>query len=172
MRSDGCTAGIWTGSVTGDRTLYNLGFLGEGTRDASVIVTKSHISPMRPTYKNGHLQKYNKTLHLVRNPFAAVIAERKRLVVRHDPHTANPTWATFNNGIVCGGDQWRRTCSARWDEWLDMAMLRWNNTMSFADLVATGMHVLTLKFESLHTNLTSTMRDVLQFLGEPEHLLS
>ncbi len=158
--------GVWSGAVYNDKSLRDLGFRGEGHDDSSVIVVKSHIFSV-PTLQNLRLKLYNKTILLVRNPLAAIIAERKRLVVRHNFHRANPDWATFNNGITWPrADSYRRSAAVNWKDWVDIGLRRWNTTMNYAfDKIGRVMPVHTVRFEDLVKDTHGTLRGVLEFLG-------
>ena len=143
-----------------------MGFLGEGKHNASVIAVKSHWY-VHPSFKDGGMREYDKAIHLVRNPFHAIVAERKRLVVRHAFHTSQPSWTTFVNGIVQRGDSWRMTSKMPWDAWMDAAIQRWNTTVSFVDTItAHNMSLKTLKYEDIVQNMQLAMAPVLRFLGE------
>ena len=147
-----------------------MGFEGEGFNNRSVVVVKTHADPLCPTVNNGHLHTFNKTLHLVRNPFNAMVAERKRLTVRSNFHKANPTWSTFVNGIVGAGGSWRMTSSlpVPWDAWLDRGLSRWLKTVSIVqDAAAQGQPTHTMRFEDLVQDLRGTMALALAFIGSP-----
>lgn len=164
------SAGIWSGSRFFDKSLHLMGFQGEGYTNRSVVVVKTHVDPC-PTFKNRHLYAFNKTLHLVRNPFHAIVAERKRLTVRRNFHKANPTWSTFVNGIVGAGDRWRVTSSLPWDAWLDRGMSRWLTTIITVEhAAAQGQPTHTMRFEDLLQDLRGTMADALAFIGNHRQL--
>ena len=144
-----------------------MGFLGEGKHNASVIAVKSHWY-VHPTFRGagGSMREYDKAIHLVRNPFHAIVAERKRLVVRHAFHTSQPSWSTFVNGIAQRGDSWRMTSKMPWDAWMDAAIQRWNTTLSFVDEIkARSMPLFTLRYENLVYDVKQTMAGVLEFIG-------
>ena len=82
--------GILTGSVYNSGTLKTSGFPGEGTRDGTVLVIKTH----RPPQKDG---KYDKCVMIYRNPKDAVLAEYKR---KH----SNKTGDLPKNITVLGGE--------------------------------------------------------------------
>ena len=158
-------AGIWSGAIYFDRSLYAMGFLGEGKHNASVIAVKSHWY-VHPSFKDGGMREYDKAIHLVRNPFHAIVAERKRLVVRHAFHTSQPSWTTFVNGIVQRGESWRMTSKMPWDAWMDAAIQRWNTTVSFVDEIkGHSMPLFTLRYENLVSDVKQTMAGVLEFIG-------
>lgn len=158
--------GIWSGAVYSDTSLREMGFKGEGKQDASVIVVKSHIL-MVPSFQNYRLQAYNKTVQLLRNPFNSLVAERKRLVVRHNFHRANPDWTTFNNGITWPrSDRYRRSAALNWDAWMDAGMRRWNTTLKYAaEKLSLRTPIFNVRFEDLVESTQQTMRGVLEFLG-------
>lgn len=154
-----------------------MGFQGEGVTNSSVIAVKSHLT-MVPRAQNHKLQAFDKVVHVVRNPFDAIIAERKRLVAIHDQHTAAPNWKTFVNGTVTRGSHWRMTSKLRWNEWIDLAMQHWHATMQRIGTKALTipenvllqqpehqLPVHTVFFEELVQDVPGTMRSVLDFIG-------
>jgi hypothetical protein len=89
-------AGVFTGSVTGDRSLKSAGLLGEGHHGTDVIAVKCHLdfcTHLLPRW----MRRYDKVLHIVRNPYDALVAERKRLVAKD--HFASPPWSAFVAGV-------------------------------------------------------------------------
>ena len=100
-----------------DRSLRAMGFLGEGHRDNSVFVVKSHYHSA-PTAQNGELRGYDRVIHLVRSPFDALVAERKRVLATHEAHTAQMDWSTFVNGRITKGYQAMLMCVLNWGRWM------------------------------------------------------
>ena len=154
-----------------------MGFQGEGITNSSVIAVKSHLT-MVPRAKNHKLQAFDEVVHVVRNPFHAIVAERKRLVAIHDQHTAAPDWTTFVNGTATRGSHWRMTSKLRWDAWIDAAMQHWHASIKRVDTKALTLPsndslqqperqlpLHTVFFEELVEDVPGTMRSLLDFIG-------
>ena len=105
--------GILTGSVYSTSPLKTSGFPGEGTRDGTVLVIKTHHFPK----KDG---KFDKCVMIYRNPKDAVLAEYKR---QHSNETGDlPKNITVLGGenmgwkrdiiSVDGGDEWQNVLFA------------------------------------------------------------
>ncbi len=89
-------AGVYTGSLTGDRYLRSAGFLGENHGGGEVLVVKCHFD-FCPHLSPGELSsRYQRFIHIVRNPFHAIVAERKR--VTGGGHFGSSDVAAFFNG--------------------------------------------------------------------------
>ncbi|XP_077866661.1 sialate:O-sulfotransferase 1-like [Saccoglossus kowalevskii] len=64
-------SGFYTGSIYNDEDLYNAGFLGEKNKLNEVLVVKTHDS--RTT------RNYPHAIHILRNPYDAILSEVARL---------------------------------------------------------------------------------------------
>lgn len=75
--------GICTGAIYCDIALRNKGFVGEGIRDGSVLVVKTHSwhyqwKGAKLEYRITDDTLYSSAILLIRNPFHAFVAERHR----------------------------------------------------------------------------------------------
>lgn len=156
--------GIWTGSIYGDQSLTGMGFRGEVT-STNVIVVKSHVYNA-PDQQNRQARKYDKVLHLIRNPFDAMPAERKRLVQYTNSHTGQPEWDTFVNGKRMRGDELSVTAILSWDLWMEVYAQRWQGTLAHAlRYEEWGKASMLLKYEDLKKGTRDTLAGALRFLG-------
>lgn len=158
------SAGIWSGAVYKDRSIRDgLGMRGEGIRNNSVLVVKSHLSsvPAKEMVKN-----FNQTVYLVRNPFHSILAERKRIVATTHAHTSNPLWSQIVLGKSPSGPKWQQTCKIHWNNWTALAAQKVVRTDQYLQsLIDLGMPVHTIRFEDLQSDLWVTMAGALQFIG-------
>ena len=169
-------AGIYSGAVYNDPTLRGAGFSGEGHIGPDVIVVKSHLDNA-PTLANGRLRHFNKVIHLMRNPFQALVAERKRLVAGTmtfwNSHVFTPPLNAFLEGREYTGsnqDPYAKTAVLPWKEWaLTVGLPKWVNTtrLGRAWIDNDVLPVMTLRFEDLVRNTQREMKKALRFIGEP-----
>lgn len=106
-----CATGIYTGAIYADLGLQKAGLLGEGVVGPEVLAVKAHLHMATRLYNlegRGKYFPFTKTLFIVRNPFDAIVAERKRFVgvmVKGDARyhavdlsetqTSSPAWEHF-----------------------------------------------------------------------------
>lgn len=103
----------------------------------------------------------------IRNPFNAILAERKRIVSQKSIHTSVPSWREIVLGRHTVGDVWRRTARVHWSNWTTLAAQKFMTTENYIGLlVEVGMPVHTIRYEDLLTDLTPTLAGALQFIGE------
>lgn len=141
-----------------------LGFKGEGRKNNSVIIVKTHKSREDPA---DMVRWYNMTVNVVRNPFQAIAAERKRLVAVRGSHTSNPGWSQIVFGKESVGDRWHMTSSMHWDNWTSLAADKLLRTDVYLHrLIDAGMPVHTIRFEDLQRDTQGVMAGALQFIGE------
>ncbi len=143
------------------------GFRGEGRHNSSVIVVKAHADYL-PTFKKGLATKFSKVIYLVRNPFHAFPAERKRLVAWADPHRANPAWEVFAAGRITFRDIYGMSSAVPWQNWTALwAAPKWASTHAkVAAFEQHGMTVLRIRFEDLLADTSRVLTDILKFIGE------
>lgn len=143
------------------------GFRGEGRRNSSVIVVKAHADYL-PSFKKGLAAKFSKVIYLVRNPFHAFPAERKRLVAWEDPHRANPAWEVFAAGRITFRDIYGMSSAVPWQNWTSLwAAPKWASTHAkVTEFEQHGMAVLRVRFEDLLADTSRVLTDILTFLGK------
>ena len=152
----------------GDPTLRLMGLMGEQKKSPNItVVVKSHALEY-PSHINHKLSRFDAVIHLVRNPFDALVAERKRLLHFTHSHTAQPSWNRFANGRAMSGDGGFQSATLPWDLWMDQYAQRWKGTVG----IATGYYVgyaklplLELRYEDLRSNATRQLERALAFLG-------
>ncbi|KAK2180604.1 hypothetical protein NP493_436g02019 [Ridgeia piscesae] len=75
--------GIYTGSVYHDTALADAGFYGENITDSRVVVIKTH--------RERELQKYDRAILVIRDPYDAIVSEYNWRVSEHW-HRFNSKW--------------------------------------------------------------------------------
>lgn len=158
--------GIYTGSVYHDEALREIGMHGEDVTNNTVLLVKDHGNK-----KGFNFDEYDKVVFLVRNPFDAIIAERKR---RLNGHVGTPPWPTFLSPVRDADG--RRILD--WERWTDMQMAWWVS-MVFRTLGGNGIvkrasgvrvPVLTIRFDELVAQPREKVRAILDFIGQPTRL--
>lgn len=146
-----------------------MGFLGEGRRNNTVIAVKSHFhNDGTPYFRPANiLSQFDRMIQLVRSPFAAFPAERKRIVATKNAHVAEVNWTDFVLGRHSKGDVWRRTTKVHWSNWTALASEKYMKTAHYlVELEALGMPVHTIRFEDLQRDTQGVMAGVLRFIGK------
>lgn len=176
VRSRRC-AGIYTGSIYNDKALRDTGLFGERFHGPEVVAVKSHIGHA-PSLENGRLLRfYNKVIFLHRNPFEAMVAERKRVVSAAisfwNSHVMTPPLQDFMCGHVYKGSdptKYPRTSALSWDEWVrTVGVPRWINTTRMAWGIRDNrtLPVHEVRYDELKKSVVPVMRGVLDFIGVP-----
>lgn len=159
--------GILTGSIYIDPTLKHI-LRGEGIFNASTIVVKSHPGKMNVSttsrevllFKGIHHLSQSiiskKVIILVRDPFAAIMAETKRQLTKDQSHSTD---IVLNEGN-----------KAKWIEIILLQAFRSKGgTLKFLDILSTfaRKNVMILRYEDLIDDKKReiALLDVLKFLG-------
>ena len=168
-------AGIYSGCIYLDATMKGNGFPGE-YRTTDVVFVKAHVAE-HPKVVNGKVAHYDKIIHLVRNPFHAMVAERKRLVAYSmtfwNIHQFTPPLFDFLNGRECVGcpHPYAQTSRVPWQEWVKtIGFPRWLETVrvvknEWLNNPAVNVSVLTVRYEDLKQDVHTKVAGMLNFLG-------
>jgi hypothetical protein len=158
-----------------DRTLYWMGLYGESIRNSAVVAVKSHLSAAPSLHNNSHLANISRVLTVVRNPFHALVAERKRLVAATltywNSHIMTPQLVDFMNGHPYFGinrDPYQRTSILPWDDWVRaIGLPLWKRTVRLALEWESNstVPVKTIRYEDMKADTETAVREMLAFLG-------
>lgn len=169
--------GIWTGSMYFvDPGLFALGYRGESVRDYSVVAVKSHIRKAPSIVRGKGVAGFEKVLHIIRNPFSSLVAERKRLVgaavTFWDTHTISPSVSLFLNGSLCSFchpslPDYGRTSVLPWEEWVrTVGLPQWRATLKLALKYGSVAPMLTVSYEQLRENTKDVLHHMLSFIEQ------
>lgn len=186
--------GLYTGTPYRNGELVGtLGMRGEGVTNSSVLLVLDHcVKGFGDKGPERCLKGYNKVLFLVRNPFDALVAERKRVVnmmrlskgagggleggkdPRNMTHTQTPPWADFVTRSAAYARPWiawaprhMRIWAASARAMLGSACASVNNVSRVAVAAPNAtIPLLLLKYEDLVTDVTPHLQRALAFLGQ------
>ena len=164
-------AGIYSGCIYYDPVMALNGFPGE-THTTNVVFVKAHYK-RHPVAVNGTLGHYDKVIHLVRNPFNAMVAERKRLIADTmtfwNIHQFTPPLAVFlKGGKYNGTDAYQSTSIYPWKQWVKgVGIVKWLNTLNAAKqwANATSVPIFTMKYEDMKRDTHGVVERALAFMG-------
>ena len=130
-----------TGSVYKDGVLMKNGFPAENVQDGSVIVVKTH------EWGPEHIDKFDKAILLVRDPFDSLKSEFNRQYGGHTGHASPDKFRRLN---------WKDFVYTKGEQWEKMN-IEWCNHLKGK--------VLVILYERLRQNIKSELRRILEFLG-------
>lgn len=166
--------GVYTGTVYHDLELVQQGMLGEGHTGTDVLTVKDHCVRHMRGNRSHCGQGYDKVLFLVRNPFHALVSERKR--VTGDPraatnagsgmHTNSQPWSVFLQPDRYSGRPWAPWAVEHMHLWASSVGHMLGPACNATALAATGAPLMLLTYEALRADTPTSLARVLQFVGE------
>lgn len=139
------STGIYTGAVYNDSQLRENGFLGEGLKNGSVIVIKTHRNFGTPRQPN-----FTRAILLIRNPYDAILSEFNRRNSANRSHIGSASLAAYQ--------------SKKWTNFVKNYMLHWRLfNLSWLRDFKGPVHVTF--YEDLKTDLRGELDAFIKFLG-------
>ena len=148
------------------------GFVGEHITTSEVVAVKSHYR-LAPEVQHGSIVGFDKVVHLIRCPFEAMVAERKRIIsdtiTYWNAHVMTPPLELFMNGkdtLYKDATAYMHSSALRWEAWVkSFGLPMWLDTTRRAAEYAAVAPVLTVRYEDLKQDTVGTMKRVLSFIG-------
>ncbi|CAH1232039.1 WSCD2 [Branchiostoma lanceolatum] len=136
--------GIYTGSYYNDGDLFNKGFRGERENwlRRNTVAVKTH------RFDRAHIEQFDSTVLLIRNPYSAMLAEHNRKYAGHTGLPA-PKYYQLNE----------------WREFVDGQSRTWTNTN--LNWLQYSRRLLVVHYEDFVRDTMGQLHRILDFLGLP-----
>ncbi|ESP04709.1 hypothetical protein LOTGIDRAFT_56203, partial [Lottia gigantea] len=153
--------GIATGSIFNDSSIYNHGFPGEGYRDDTVIVIKTHKLGLKER------KKYQKAVVLIRDPLDAI---RSNFNVKGRGHLSHAPYSAYRKRYSEGNLDRTATLacysiSNYWPTFTRQRAIAWY--MFYLDWLEFKGPLHVIQYEKLRNDTAHEMQKLLRFLAVP-----